>query len=230
MLYDIVLSRGCEEPPKFAPLLPLIPELAEPTFLARIIHDSSSNVRSPEFLGLDLPEDLAIDLLKALIDAEASAIRIASVYRRPQIKREQAMTLARQAFLAQQSTPRPIQPLAVACLPETKTCYWTCKVPSEQGDCWLHIDTVDGHLWSQEEIAHMKCEQDQLRFDSLYRRAREAQLPLLSWPELFQTYDIYRAQGCRTLPDLTAFFEQLLPTGCATRRENPARLSRSEGS
>ena len=64
-MYDIYLLIGCRQSPDIRDLIEPVSMLDDPTLQAKIVQRSSS----PGFLGLDLPENVAVDLLQHFIAA-----------------------------------------------------------------------------------------------------------------------------------------------------------------
>src|SRR5437773_2368390 len=78
-MYDLYLSLGCRTLPDLEALTPKVPMLADLALHTRILKRSPG----PGFLGLDLPDTLAVSLLRRLKSAKASGCRLPSAYRQP---------------------------------------------------------------------------------------------------------------------------------------------------
>ncbi len=197
-IYDIHLDMGCASTPEIERLLPAIPALANPTVQARIMQ----RLPAPDFLGLDLSENEAIDLLKVLIAAGAAGVRLSSAYRQPRITREQATAIAEEAIATEKKTLESDRIFAPLRLLSVREVCWSFEAFSKQGSLFAYVDKVDGHLWSQQNLEHLYDETHMIQLELLREKAQVAQLPITRWTELFKTYDLFLRRGSQTLPNL----------------------------
>ncbi|GCE23153.1 hypothetical protein [Dictyobacter kobayashii] len=66
----------------------------------------------------------------------------------------------------------------------------------------VYIDKLDGHLWSHEDIEHLRDEAAIMRRKAKYAKAYTAGLPMTRWPERYATYDVVISRVCRTQPQI----------------------------
>ena len=163
-MYDLYLSLGCRTLPDLEALTQKVPMLADPALHTRILKRSPG----PGFLGLDLPDTIAVSLLQRLKSAKASGCRLPSAYRLPLISIEQAAPMAEQAMGELKAARLPYDTLGpVRFLREQPTC-WTFGAVSEQlvkegripGVLHACVDKLDGHLWTREEFDRLWGEQE----------------------------------------------------------------------
>lgn len=196
-MYDISLLMGCQISPDLEDLREHVPAFADPALLARIEQRSSA----PDFLGLNLPENVAVELLQRLLAAGALGQRVLSAYRQPSMTVEQAAIIAEQAIAKQQRIQFPHQSFSPVHLASEQPMYWSFKALSPRHVLFAMVDKLDGHLWQQEDIRHLHDEADQLRLRVLETKTTLAALPITHWRKRFDVYDLYLLAGCRIRPD-----------------------------
>lgn len=156
-MYDIYLFTCCRTLPDLDDLIEMIPFLEEPGVQARLLDCS----HVPGELGLDLPLQLAQQLLERFCVVKSEGYLFPSAYHSPKVSAEQAFEIARQwmEHYQQEHPDDTIGPTTFFLRRETPVC-WVFAATSEKlmkedripGVIFAHVDKLDGHVWSWEEI------------------------------------------------------------------------------
>lgn len=169
--YDVVLVNGCTSTPRLDDLVERVPALADPDVQTRML---GWRQHWPDFLGLDLPQSLALVVYARLKRAGAHGGVDLAAYRTPRVTVEQARTIA-EPVMAEQQAQYPdmtFSPLQFS-LPHGGVACWAflaaCKEWQEKGlipgALFVSVDKLDGHVWTREEFARREIAYEQFLVD-----------------------------------------------------------------
>lgn len=159
-MHDIYLTMGSYQLPDFSDLAQTIPMLTDPELQKKMMADVKIG---PHFLGLDLTEAMALELLKRLKAGKATGYLVDSAYRKPTVTREQATAIAERA-LAEKAKQFPNCTFDAVRLRRSEAMTWTFGASSPEmaaqrrrpGAIFIDVDKLDGHIWQPEEYKHVK--------------------------------------------------------------------------
>jgi hypothetical protein len=159
MLYDLWLSTGTRGHPQVTDFAVAFPQLTNSDLLRRM------QEHFPGFIGLDLPEDIAHNLLARLQADRARGMVVASAYREPIITREAAYLIAEQVIRQQHEQRYPHYTLSPIRYAESHAhaMWWTFTAPVDElvaqgmipGALFASIDKLDGHVWQPEDFERL---------------------------------------------------------------------------
>lgn len=156
--YDVVLVNGCTRTPDLDEIVELVPALTDLDVQTRML---GWRQHWPDFLGLDLPEDVALLVYACLKQAGAHGGLALAAYREPRITVEQALPIAAQAIAERQSrySGLTFSPVRFSPPHGGAEC-WAFCADCEQwqqegmipGAIFASIDKLDGHVCTSEEF------------------------------------------------------------------------------
>jgi len=169
--YDVVLVTGCTSTPRLDDLVERVPALADPDVQTRML---GWRQHWPDFLGLDLPQSLALVVYARLKRAGAHGGVHLAAYRTPRVTVEQARTIAEPVMAERQAQyPRmtfsPLQFSSRHGGVERWAFFAACEEWQQEGKIpgalFVSVDKLDGHVWTREEFARAEIAYDQFRAD-----------------------------------------------------------------
>ncbi len=214
-LYDIWLSHGCNPEPDLSDFPTIASLLRDSAFRARLLMRKPGpggawdwGGKPAEYLGLDLPLDIAWKLGERLKQCHGNGEIVPVAYRIPRISKEEALLKAQRevARWNEEQKNLPDEKRVTFSVPTEEYMRWSpmawgffAGVPKwiEEGYIpggrFIHIDKLDGHLW---EPAERACYHWYLH-DQLRGGPRPGVVPR-------EPYDVYLTMGCRSLPHIEA--------------------------
>lgn len=154
--YDIYLTLGPTTYPLLADLVPQAPALATPDVMQRL----SENFPESGWLGLSIAQSLARTILERLERAGAVGECVRAAYRMPHVSQAEAQVIAERILpvLAARAYPGLSFSLAVFWREDPR--WWVFGRSSDElvrrghvpGAVLAHVDKLDGHLWTHEEV------------------------------------------------------------------------------
>lgn len=151
MNHDVYLTSGCTER---AALDEKTTAILGPELMSRIYQ------AQPAFLGLDLPLEAALELMKALRSAGGRGLVVPSAYRQPRLSPQQAYLSAKRSISEKQARYFPSHQFNEVRLIRDYALWWVYCAPSPQlieeghvpGAVFAYVDKLDGRTWEPEEM------------------------------------------------------------------------------
>lgn len=151
---DIYLFYGCPELPDLSDLASNFPELTDVAVRDRMTK------RSPGFLGLDLPADVAATVLQRVQTTQARGLVVSAEYRQPKISIEIALPIAERAISQLRAKHAPGIAFSPVQYTRKHAMWWTFSAASDElieqgyipGALFASVDKLDGHIWQPEEM------------------------------------------------------------------------------
>lgn len=160
MLFDIHLHQGCwtAAAPDVDDLSERIPALRDEDLRARV-----RQWRPGGFLGLDIPEPEATELLDRLKRAEARGEVVPAAYREPVVTVEAARPIAERAIAEERQAHFPTYAFGPVEYARQGPRWWTFVSGSERlqqegripGALFASVDKLDGHVWQPSEMEQL---------------------------------------------------------------------------
>jgi hypothetical protein len=141
--------------------LPDISGLSLNSDLRIIINDKTMRALEghPRFLGLDLPVEIATDLLDRLESQGARGLVVEAKYREPRISKETAFSIAERDLLERQKSYPTVEFDPLSFRREDVMWWEFCSVSPDwieegriPGALLACVDKVDGHVWTKEDF------------------------------------------------------------------------------
>ena len=155
-LYDVYLSQKPYYEPNWERVLAIVP----PTQQADLRRHVTGRFE-PRYLGLDLAQQAAEEVLELLRAAKAHGESVPVVYREAKVSPQDALPRAEAEIQRRQVKYFPGYAFEPVLLVRDDPRWWTFAAGSPQlqneglipGAVFAHVDKLDGHLWQDDEIA-----------------------------------------------------------------------------
>lgn len=119
------------------------------------------------FMGLNLPADLAAEILERIEIAGGHGLVIPIAYRQPKVTMEMAYPIAEQEIVRKQSLLFPNYKFEATKFSREDVMWWDFRALSPEliktghipGGVIARVDKLDGHIWTAAEQIHMYAEE-----------------------------------------------------------------------
>lgn len=122
----------------------------------------------PGFMGLNLPADLAAELLERIEIAGGHGLVIPIAYRQPKVTMETAYSIAEQEIVCKQALLFPNHKFESTKFFREDVMWWDFRALSPElietghipGGVIARVDKLDGHIWAAAEQIHLYAEEE----------------------------------------------------------------------
>ncbi|KJH69774.1 SitI3 family protein [Aliterella atlantica] len=166
-LYDLHLSSSkFHTIPDFTGLTEKVPANIQATWYN--LTQTIEQKLIPGFMGLNLPADLAAELLERIEIAGGRGLVIPNTYRQPKVTKEMAYPIAEQEIVSKQALLFPNYNFEPTKLFREDIMWWDFRALSPElsevshipGGVIARVDKLDGHIWTAAEQVYLYAEEE----------------------------------------------------------------------